>query len=182
MHFYAIADHNGPISKRLNATALSSAILEFAEWEYQDDTPDTDFEDEFGFDGSEMDSVEFESRLELHGFKKSLDVNSNWSIWSADDASSYADSVAYPVVFMAGHGSPSGESIALLDGVELPFELCEVFGHVNDDVFECCNLTTGPGAYDWRFSDWNANIVYKIQVYSDRKVWESQHAELMECD
>lgn len=94
------------------------------------------------------------------------------------NAQDFANTLEYPVVFIAGVGCPGGKSIALLDGTELPFDLSEVEGVVREDgVLEANNLSDGSGAHDWKFSDWNHNTIYKIQVFNDDAIWNSQNDE-----
>lgn len=117
-----------------------------------------------------------------------------WSVWCSEgydwcdldwsdffaghaviSAQDFVDSIHYPVVFLAGVGCPAGETIAILEGTDLPFLLDEVYGKVADEVFEATELTDGPGRDDWKFVDWNLNTIYKIQVFSDEKIWNEQN-------
>lgn len=93
------------------------------------------------------------------------------------NAQEFANGLEFPVFFYAGVGCPGGQSLAILRDTELPVELSEVEGTVIDGMFEASNLTAGPGAHDWKFSDWNSNTIYKIQVYDDSKVWNQQNDE-----
>jgi hypothetical protein len=95
------------------------------------------------------------------------------------NAQEFVNTIDNPVVFFAGVGCPAGQSIAIFEDTELPFGLEYLEGEVKDGIFEANNLTSGPGAYDWDFSDWNCNTIYKIQVYSDSATWDKQHAEYM---
>lgn len=96
------------------------------------------------------------------------------------NAQQFADSLTHPVVFMAGVGIPAGEHVALLGETLLPFELSDVEGPVSDGILTADNLTSGPGRDDWKFSDWNSNTLYKIQVFNDPDVWHSQNDEYNE--
>ena len=94
------------------------------------------------------------------------------------NAQEFANSIDFPIVFIAGVGCPGGQSIALLEGTELPFDLSSVEGVLREDgILEANNLTAGPGAHDWKFVDWNRNTIYKIQVFSDEATWNSQNDE-----
>jgi hypothetical protein len=93
------------------------------------------------------------------------------------NAQEFVNGLEFPVVFFAGVGCPSGQSIAILDGTELPFDLSDVEGAVEDGQFEANNLSDGPGAHDWTFSDWNSNTIYKIQGFSDESIWNRQNDE-----
>lgn len=95
------------------------------------------------------------------------------------NAQDFANESSNVVVFFAGNGCPAGQNIALLEGTELPFDLSEMQGEVVDGVLTVANLNDGTGARGWRFTDWNSNIVYKVQVYSDAAEWEKQNAEYM---
>lgn len=93
------------------------------------------------------------------------------------NAQEFVDTLEFPVVFFAGNGSPGGTSIAILDETTLPFDLDEVEGEINGDVFEATNLNNGSGLHGWQFSDFKSNIIYKIQVFSDKEIWERQNDE-----
>lgn len=93
------------------------------------------------------------------------------------NAQEFVNGLEFPVVFFAGVGCPSGQSIAILEGTELPFDLSEIEGLVEDGTLEANNLTDGPGAHDWKFFDWNSSAVYKIQCFSDKSIWNSQNDE-----
>ncbi len=79
------------------------------------------------------------------------------------------------VLFLAGNGCPAGRDVALLEDTALSFNLCDVEGEVHDGVFNATNLNDGSGIYGWRFHDWKANILYKIQLYVDADEWQAQH-------
>lgn len=93
------------------------------------------------------------------------------------NAQEFVNGLEFPVVFFAGVGCPGGQSIALLEGTELPFDLSDLEGEVADGQFEAKNLTSGPGAHDWKFSDWKSNTIYKIQVFDDADMWNRQNDE-----
>lgn len=97
------------------------------------------------------------------------------------NAQQFADTLTCPVVFMAGVGIPSGQHVALLGETMLPFELSDVEGPVESGILTAENLTSGPGLQDWRFSDWQNNILYKIQVFDDPDTWHSQNDEFNEA-
>ena len=93
-------------------------------------------------------------------------------------AQDFANELEFPVVFYAGNGSPAGVHIALLEDTELPFDLSDVEGEVVDGVFDAKNLSTEPhGKGDWNFSDWNQNLIYKIQVVENEDIWREQNEE-----
>ena|SRR5690606_25812446 len=96
-------------------------------------------------------------------------------------AQEFANEIEHPIVFWAGVGCPGGQAIAILEGTEFPFALDEIEGEVKDGTFEADNLNDGSGAYGWKFSDWNRNTVYKVQVYSDKAEWERQKEEYDAC-
>jgi len=94
-------------------------------------------------------------------------------------ASEFVADCECPVFFFSGNGCPGGQSIAILEGTELPVDLDEVVGNVDEHgYFEANNLTAGPGAYDWKFSDFNGSLIYRIQLFDDREIYEQQEAEL----
>lgn len=95
------------------------------------------------------------------------------------NALEFANSIEHPVIFVVGNGCPAGESIAWIPPeTELPFDLDEVEGEVKDGNFFCTNLKFGAGGWDWRFSDWNSNLYYRIEIEDDPETWERQNAEL----
>lgn len=95
-------------------------------------------------------------------------------------AQEFANANENVILFYAGVGCPAGDNIAMLDGTELPFSLDEVEGEVDaDGTFNATNLTSGSGPRDWKFSDFRSNTIYKIQLYTDAKRWQEQHAEWM---
>lgn len=95
------------------------------------------------------------------------------------NAQEFANSIEFPCFFYAGNGSPAGTTIAILPETVLPVDLDELTGDVTDGTFECNNLTCGPGAYDWKFTDVSGSLIYRIQVFSDEKTWEREYAEWM---
>lgn len=96
------------------------------------------------------------------------------------NAQEFTDSIYHPCLFWAGVGCAGGQTIALLEETELPFDLSEIEGEVKDGTFEATNLNDGVNsAHGWKFHDWNMNTVYKVQIFSDRAEWDRQHAELM---
>lgn len=83
----------------------------------------------------------------------------------------YADANNAVILFYAGVGCPAGRNIALLDGVEPPFDLSEIEGEIGKyGFFEATNLSDG-------FSDGSSNTVYKIQLYSDKEEYDRQREE-----
>lgn len=94
------------------------------------------------------------------------------------NAQDFANSKPFPVVFYAGNGCPAGQSIAILDSTELPFDLSEMEGSISESgILEVENLNDGSGAHGWQFADFNSNTVYKVQVFHDEKIWTEQEAE-----
>lgn len=89
------------------------------------------------------------------------------------NAQEFANSIENAVVFFAGNGCPAGQSIAILEGTELPFDLDEIEGEVNGGVFEATNLN----ARSWKFNDFSGNLIYKIQIFADAKIWNEQNDE-----
>jgi hypothetical protein len=96
-------------------------------------------------------------------------------------AMDYASAREKVVIFYAGNGAPAGADIAWIPTyTELPFDLSEIEGEVDaDGDFTATNLNDGSGARGWRFHDWNLNIVYKLQLRVDEKVWDREYADLM---
>jgi len=93
-------------------------------------------------------------------------------------ADEFAATLDHPIFWYAGNGAPAGRSIAILDSTQLPVDLSEVEGIVDErGNFEAANMTDGPGACDWKFSDFSGNTIYKIQIFSDAKIWNEQNAE-----
>jgi len=91
----------------------------------------------------------------------------------------FLNSIEFPCFFFAGIGSPAGQTIAILPETQLPVDLEEVTGEVTDGIFECDNLSDGDEINDWRFSDERGNLIYKIQVFNDKEIWEREYAEWM---
>lgn len=97
------------------------------------------------------------------------------------NAQDFADELDNPCVFFAGVGCPGGMTIALLPDTDLPFDLSEIEGEVKDGVFEANNLADpdchNDQACGWKFSDWNGNTVYKVQVLDDFKAYREQNED-----
>jgi hypothetical protein len=91
---------------------------------------------------------------------------------TADD---FVEDCEFPIFFYAGVGCPGGQSIAILEDTDLPVDLIDIEGEVKDGIFEATNLSEEKRG--WKFSDYRANTIYKIQIFSDQKIWESQKAE-----
>lgn len=86
-------------------------------------------------------------------------------------AQDFANGNENVVVWYAGNGSPAGVSVALLEGTELPFDLSEVQGEVEEDGdFTCTDYKDGDGVWDWRFKDHSGNLIYKIRLH----VWPEE--------
>lgn len=85
------------------------------------------------------------------------------------------------IVRYASQGAPAGRDIAWIPPeTELPFDLGEIEGEIDaDGNFTATNLTSGPGAHDWKFSDFNANYVYGLWLRVDAAKWQEQHDEFM---
>ena len=92
-------------------------------------------------------------------------------------ADEFASRLEFPVFFYAGVGCAGGQSIAILEGTDLPVELSEIEGEVMDGIFEASNLNDGSGAHGWKFNDWNSSLIYKIQIFNDEKIWNQQNDE-----
>ena len=86
-------------------------------------------------------------------------------------AADFASNLSHPVFFYAGVGAPGGETIAILEDTELPVSLDDLTGRVVDGFFEADNLASGDGAGGWKFTDWNGNTIYKVQVFDDCDIW-----------
>ena len=80
--FYAVADHNGPISVRINAETASEAREWFLAQDanFGDDCR-TDAEDDLGFDGSEGMEQFFESFDGYTLVDSDLCGDHNWSLY-----------------------------------------------------------------------------------------------------
>jgi hypothetical protein len=95
-------------------------------------------------------------------------------------AQEFVNSIEFPCFFFAGNGAPAGQTIAILPETELPVDLDEVTGGTTaTNVFECDNYTDGDGINDWKFSDDQGNVIYKIQIFSSKEIWEREYAEWM---
>jgi hypothetical protein len=83
------------------------------------------------------------------------------------------------VVRWAGNGCPGGCDTAWVPPeTDLPFDLADVAGEVGDDgEFTATNLKSGPGVWDWRFHDWNGNLIYAIWLRVDPVEWGREYAE-----
>jgi hypothetical protein len=93
-------------------------------------------------------------------------------------AQEFVNSIEFPCFFFAGNGSPAGETFAILEETSLPVDLEDVEGEIDTDgVFACTNHDNGKGG--WNHSDERGNTITKIQIYSDKKLWEREYAEWM---
>ncbi len=94
------------------------------------------------------------------------------------NAQEFANGIDNAVVFFCSTGCPSGQSIAILEETELPFDLWEIEGEDDGGIFEANNCNDGiRDANGWKFTDFNGNLIYKIQVFSDKKIWNEQNDE-----
>lgn len=91
------------------------------------------------------------------------------------NAQDFVNGIEFPVFFYAGVGFPGGDSIAILEGTELPVDLSDVEGEIKDGLFEATNLNDGSGAHGWKFSDFTSSTIYKIQCFSDAAIWNRQN-------
>ena len=94
------------------------------------------------------------------------------------NAQDYVNSIEFPCFFYAGNGSPAGETFAILEETSLPVDLEDVEGEIEaDGGFVCTNYDNGKGG--WNHSDERGNTITKIQIYSDKVLWEREYAEWM---
>ena len=90
------------------------------------------------------------------------------------NAAEYVNAIEFPCFFFAGNGAPAGQTYAILEETALPVDLEDVEGDVDDQgIFTCTNHE------DWDHSDYRGNVIYKIQIYSDKQFWEREYAEYM---
>jgi hypothetical protein len=93
-------------------------------------------------------------------------------------AQEFVNSIEFPCFFFAGNGAPAGQTYAILENTELPVNLEDVKGEIEaDGGFICTNHDDGKGG--WNHSDQRGNTITKIQIYSDKKLWEREYAEWM---
>lgn len=128
------------------------------------------------FDDSENGPFDYHNQV-VEDIAGNVWQRGEWYVDSPVNAQEFVNGLEFPVVFYAGVGCPGGQSIAILEGTELPFDLSEVDGTVTDGNFEATNLNDGSGAHGWRFSDHNSNTVYNIQCFSDESIWTAQNDE-----
>lgn len=87
-------------------------------------------------------------------------------------AGDFAERIEFPVVFVAGVGSPAGEHVAILEETVLPFDLEELHGTISENgVFEATDIDGE--------TDCNGNTVYKVQVFSSERIWTEQNDDYM---
>jgi len=98
---------------------------------------------------------------------------------STISALDYVNEHEFVVAFIAGVGCPSGETIALFGETELPFDLADVLGIVTDGRFDATTDATMGKGRPWSFHDERGNTIYKIQLWSSRKVWLQQYEDYM---
>jgi hypothetical protein len=92
------------------------------------------------------------------------------------NAKEYVESIEFPCFFYAGNGAPAGQSFAILEDTAIPVDLEDVEGEIEEDGgFICTNHDDGHRG--WRHSDNRGNTITKIQIYSDKKLWEREYAE-----
>lgn len=97
------------------------------------------------------------------------------------NAAEFINQIDYPVIRIAGVGHPSGLDLAWIPPeTEIPFDLDEIEGDVQDGEFTAANLAVGTNADGWKFTDWSANVIYAIWIRSDEAVWKAQDVELNE--
>lgn len=95
------------------------------------------------------------------------------------NALEFANTLDHPVIFLVGNGCPAGQTIAWIPPeTELPFGLEEAEGEVLNRTLKVSNLKFGDGIRDWRFSDWNSNLYYRIEISNDPEEWNRQAEEL----
>lgn len=88
-------------------------------------------------------------------------------------ASEYISAIGHPIVFYVSLAHPSGVSVAILPDTQLPFDLDEITGEIDDDIFRADLAGTD-------FSDDNGNTVTRINIYSSEEEWTEQEAEYNE--
>ena len=74
-------------------------------------------------------------------------------------------------------GSPSGETIAILDETTLPVELSELEGEIEGGDFVCTNLNPDGGLHGWRFHDFHGNTITQLKLLLDPQEWDKQNAD-----
>lgn len=83
--YYAIANANGMISRRIDASDEREA-LKIAEASGRDwiDDPATDAEDDFGFDGADKSHSECVELLEAAGLRCVINgaTDTDWDVWA----------------------------------------------------------------------------------------------------
>lgn len=89
-------------------------------------------------------------------------------------AAEFVETISNPIVWYVSVAAPGGETVALLPGTELGFDLSEVEGVASDDDFVATNLTHGSGAHDWSFTDFSTSYVLNIKIYDDQDEWDKQ--------
>lgn len=94
------------------------------------------------------------------------------------NAQDFVNSIKYPMLFCRCAGSPGRWKTALLEETNLPFDLGELEGEVDDcGVFEATNLTCGPGLHDWKYRLFGGGVVIRAQIYSDETAWTSAYSD-----
>lgn len=91
-------------------------------------------------------------------------------------AQEFVNSIEFPCFFFAGNGAPAGKTYAILENTELPVDLDDIEGELEEyGQFICTNHDNGNGG--WNHSDKRGNTITKIQIYSDEVEWKKQQAE-----
>jgi hypothetical protein len=83
--YYAVTDHNGPISVKIEAHSVDGAVSWFLDQDadFSEDAR-IDAEDDYGFCGAEMTSEEFAEKLESLGLRivcRNICGNHLWDLW-----------------------------------------------------------------------------------------------------
>ena len=88
MKYYVVTDVYGPISKDLGEHETIEQAVEAYNALPLDETGrdwidgcSTDIEDDFSFNGADMDSSKFAQKLESLGFEHCVEIDRNYDIW-----------------------------------------------------------------------------------------------------
>lgn len=92
------------------------------------------------------------------------------------NAQEFVNSIDYPCFFFAGNGAPGGQTYAILEDTALPVDLADIEGEVHESgCFVCTNHDDGKGG--WRHSDHRGNTITKIEIFSNKALWDREYAD-----